>query len=68
MIKVAVPSMCQEVVDRAMQAHGGAGLCQDTALPEIFAYARSIRIGDGPDEVHMAQLAKLTIGEVLARN
>ena len=66
MIKVVVPRMCQAVADRAMQACGGLGLCQDTVLPEIFAYARTIRIGDGPDEVHMSQLGKLTIQQTLA--
>jgi len=65
MIKIVVPRMCQEVADRAMQAHGGMGVCQDTPLPRIFAYARTIRIGDGPDEVHMAQLGKLTIRDVV---
>jgi len=66
MAKIAVPRMCQEVADRAMQAHGGMGVCQDTPIPEIFAYARYIRIADGPDEVHMSQLGKLTIQQTLA--
>lgn len=65
MVKVAVPSMCQRVADRAMQAHGGMGVCQDTPIPEFFAYARYVRIADGPDEVHMSQLGKLTIRHVL---
>jgi acyl-CoA dehydrogenase len=65
MIKIAVPRMCQEVTDRAVQAHGGMGVCQDTVLPEIFGYARSIRLGDGPDEVHMSLLGKLTIQQTL---
>jgi len=66
MIKVTVPLMCQTVADRAMQSHGGMGVCQDTPLPEIFSYARSIRLADGPDEVHMSQLGKLTIQQTLA--
>ncbi|MEQ8663971.1 MAG: acyl-CoA dehydrogenase family protein, partial [Gammaproteobacteria bacterium] len=65
MIKIAIPQMCQTVADRAMQAHGGMGVCQDTVLPEIFAYARSVRLADGPDEVHMSQLGKLTIQQTL---
>ena len=61
MIKIVAPRMCQEVADRAIQAHGGMGLCQDTPIPNLFAYARFVRIADGPDEVHMAQLGKMTI-------
>ena len=66
MIKITVPQMCQNVADRAMQSHGGMGVCQDTPLPEIFSYARAIRLADGPDEVHMSQLGKLTIQQTLA--
>ena len=65
MIKVTVPRMCQGVADRAMQAHGGMGVCHDTPIPEIFSYARAIRLADGPDEVHMSQLGKLTIQQTL---
>ena len=65
MIKIVVPRMCQEVADRAMQAHGGMGVCQDTVLPEIFSYARTVRLADGPDEVHMSQLGKVTIQQTL---
>ena len=61
MIKIVAPRMCQDVTDRAIQAHGGMGLCQDTPLPQIYAYGRFVRLADGPDEVHMAQLGKLTI-------
>jgi acyl-CoA dehydrogenase len=57
--------MCQEVADRAMQSFGGIGVAQDTPLPEIFAYARLCRLADGPDEVHMSQLGKLVIKQVL---
>jgi len=66
MIKITVPRMCQEVADRAMQSHGGMGVCHDTPLPEIFSYARAIRLADGPDEVHMSQLGKLTIQQTLS--
>ena len=65
MIKVTVPMMCQTVADRALQSHGGMGICQDTPIPDIFTYARLVRIADGPDEVHMSQLGKLTIQQTL---
>jgi acyl-CoA dehydrogenase len=65
MIKIVAPRMCQEVCDRAIQAHGGMGLCQDTPIPGAFAYGRYVRLADGPDEVHMSQLAKWTIAAAL---
>lgn len=65
MIKIVAPRVCQDVADRAIQAHGGMGLCQDTPLPMIFAYGRFVRIADGPDEVHMSQLGKLTINSIV---
>lgn len=66
MIKIVVPRMCQEVADRAMQAHGGMGLSRDTPLVNAFVYARFVRMADGPDEVHLSQLGKMTIGETVA--
>jgi acyl-CoA dehydrogenase len=57
-IKVAVPEMATWVIDRAMQAHGGLGLCQDTPLPELYAQARMLHLADGPDEVHKMALAR----------
>jgi acyl-CoA dehydrogenase len=60
MIKIVAPSMAQTVIDRAMQVHGGMGVGGDTPLAEFFAWARAIRFTDGPDEVHMSQLGKLT--------
>jgi acyl-CoA dehydrogenase len=65
MIKIVAPQMCQDVCDRAMQAHGAMGLSQDTPLAAAFAYGRYVRFADGPDEVHMAQLAKWTIAQAL---
>jgi len=62
MIKIAVPRMTCQVVDRAIQAHGGLGVCQDTPLASFWVYGRTIRIADGPDEVHMYQLGRNTIG------
>ena len=61
MIKVVAPSMAQTVIDRAIQAHGAMGLSQDTFLPEAFAYARTVRLADGPDQVHMSSLGKQII-------
>ena len=61
MIKITVPMMAQTVIDRAIQAHGAMGVSQDTFLPAAFAYARTIRIADGPDQVHMASLGKQII-------
>jgi len=65
MIKIVAPRMAQRVIDRAMQAHGGMGLCQDTPMATGFGYARFVRLADGPDEVHMVQLAKWTIASAL---
>ena len=56
--KIVVPSMAARVIDRAIQVYGGAGVCQDTFLPEAWMYARYIRIGDGPDQVHRAALSR----------
>ena len=64
MVKIVGPQMAQNVADRAMQVFGGMGVCQDTMIPDVFTHARFCRIADGPDEVHMSQLAKLTIREL----
>jgi acyl-CoA dehydrogenase len=56
--KVVVPNMAARVIDRAIQIHGAAGVSQDTFLAEAYSYARFMRIGDGPDQVHLAQLGK----------
>lgn len=61
MIKIVVPSMACNVIDRAIQAHGGLGVSQDTPLAGFYSYARCIRLADGPDEVHMYQLGRNTI-------
>ena len=58
-IKVAVPRMAQQVVDRAIQVHGGAGVSQDTVLAAMFAGIRALRIVDGPDEVHIRDIARM---------
>ncbi len=66
MVKIVAPNMAQQVADRAMQVFGGMGVCQDTLIPEVFTLARFSRIADGPDEVHMSQLGKLTARELNA--
>ncbi|MEU4567642.1 acyl-CoA dehydrogenase family protein [Micromonospora sp. NPDC023956] len=57
-IKIAAPAMAEWVIDRAVQAHGGAGVSQDTPLAALWAQARTLRLADGPDEVHRASLAR----------
>ena len=57
-IKVAAPEVATWVIDRAIQAHGGMGVAQDTLLPELYAVARILQIADGPDEVHYMAIAR----------
>ena len=57
-IKVVAPNVLQDVVDAAMQIHGGAGMSGDTPLTALFVMARALRIADGPDEVHLALIAR----------
>jgi acyl-CoA dehydrogenase len=61
MIKVVAPSMALRVIDRAIQACGGGGVCQDFELAAAWANARTLRLADGPDEVHRAAIAKLEL-------
>jgi acyl-CoA dehydrogenase len=61
MLKIVAPKMCEDVSSRAIQIFGGMGVSQDTSLAHIFTTSRFCRIADGPDEVHMSQLAKLTV-------
>jgi acyl-CoA dehydrogenase len=60
-IKVAVPNIALEIIDQAIQMHGGAGVSNDFPLTEMFAAIRTLRIADGPDEVHRALIAKLEL-------
>ncbi len=60
-IKVVAPSVAQKIIDQAIQMHGGAGLSDDTPLAALYAYARVLRLADGPDEVHKALIAKLEL-------
>jgi acyl-CoA dehydrogenase len=62
-IKVAAPNVLQQVVDFAIQIHGGAGVARETPLPGFFAQARSLRLADGPDEVHKGLIARIELGK-----
>jgi len=67
MIKVIAPNMACQVIDWAIQAHGGAGVSQDFSLAHAYAGARSIRLADGPDEVHRNAIAKLELARYMER-
>ncbi len=61
MIKAVVPQMALKIIDRAIQAHGGAGVSQDFPLANLWIYARSLRLADGPDEVHLESIARMEL-------
>jgi len=61
MIKVAAPNMALGVIDRALQLHGGGGVCDDFPLAAMYARTRAMRLFDGPDEVHRRQIARLEL-------
>ncbi|MEJ7670457.1 MAG: acyl-CoA dehydrogenase family protein [Casimicrobiaceae bacterium] len=63
MIKVAAPVMACQVLDWAIQVHGGAGICDDFGLAQAYAHARMLRLADGPDEVHRNQIGKLELAK-----
>lgn len=63
MIKVVAPSMACEVIDWAIQVHGGGGMCQDFPLASAYVGARTLRFADGPDEVHRNAIAKWELGK-----
>ncbi|HXA66966.1 MAG TPA: acyl-CoA dehydrogenase family protein [Bryobacteraceae bacterium] len=67
MIKVLAPNVTLRVLDRAIQAHGAAGVCQDTFLAAAWASSRTLRLADGPDEVHRESIAKLEIERVVGK-
>ena len=58
-IKVLVPNMCLKIIDRAIQAHGGAGVSGDFPLAKMYSGMRTLRLADGPDEVHTETIARL---------
>ena len=60
-IKVVAPNVAQTIIDQAIQIHGGAGVSNDVPLAEMFGYIRTLRLADGPDEVHRALIAKLEL-------
>jgi acyl-CoA dehydrogenase len=63
MIKAVVPNMALKIIDRAIQTHGGGGVCQDFPLANFWAYARTLRLADGPDEVHLESIAKMELNK-----
>jgi acyl-CoA dehydrogenase len=65
-IKVVVPNIALAIIDQAIQIHGAAGVSEDFPLTEMFASIRTLRIADGPDEVHRALIAKLELGKYKA--
>jgi acyl-CoA dehydrogenase len=67
MIKVAAPNMACQVIDWAMQAHGGGALSDDFGLARAYASSRTLRFADGPDEVHRNAIAKMELGRYLTR-
>ena len=66
MIKVVAPNVALRVLDRAIQAHGGAGVSQDTFLAAAWANARTLRLADGPDEVHTESIARMELSRWIA--
>jgi acyl-CoA dehydrogenase len=64
-IKVAVPQMAERIIDHAIQSYGGAGISQVTPLASMYAGVRALRIVDGPDEVHIRDIARLEIKSYL---
>ncbi|MFP5462118.1 MAG: acyl-CoA dehydrogenase family protein [Gammaproteobacteria bacterium] len=66
MIKVIAPNMATKIIDWAIQAHGGGGVCQDFPLASLYCHQRTLRIADGPDEVHRNAIAKIELAKHLA--
>jgi acyl-CoA dehydrogenase len=67
MIKVLAPNAAQQIIDWAIQAHGGGGVCQDFPLAQMYAHNRTLRLADGPDEVHRSAVAKIELRKNLHR-
>jgi acyl-CoA dehydrogenase len=66
-IKVIAPRVCCEVIDRAIQVHGGAGVSDDFPLASMYAHSRTLRIADGPDAVHVRSVARMELGKYVQR-
>jgi acyl-CoA dehydrogenase len=66
-IKVVVPNVALEIIDQAIQMHGAAGVSEDLPLAELFTSIRTLRIADGPDEVHRALIARLELQKYKTR-
>jgi acyl-CoA dehydrogenase len=66
MIKVLAPNMAQKIIDWAIQAHGGGGVSDDFPLAQLWAHNRTLRIADGPDEVHRNAIAKLELARYMS--
>lgn len=66
-IKVSAPNVALRVIDRAIQMHGGAGVSEDTPLAHMYAMQRTLRLADGPDEVHRAAIGKIELGKYMKR-
>ena len=67
MIKVVAPNIACQIIDWAIQAHGGAGVCDDFPLAAMYSGIRTLRLADGPDEVHNSTIAKLELAKYKAR-
>jgi acyl-CoA dehydrogenase len=67
MIKVAAPNMLCKVTDMAIQLFGAAGICDDFGLSKAYAHARTLRLADGPDEVHRNSIAKLELAKYIKK-
>jgi acyl-CoA dehydrogenase len=67
MIKVIAPNMACQVIDWAMQAHGGGGVSDDYGLAYAYAHARTLRFADGPDEVHRHQIGRMELAKHLQK-
>jgi acyl-CoA dehydrogenase len=65
---VVAPRVALDVVDKAIQTHGGAGVSDDTPLPAMWAALRTLRIADGPDEVHIRSVARTELKPYLGGN
>ena len=68
MIKVVAPTMATQIIDWAIQAHGGAGVSADFPLAEAYSHARTLRLADGPDEVHRGTIAKLELARYAVKH